>query len=133
MKFKAFSTYVEDLVTNEIPPELLVNLNGGINLFKHREKDDEEKNYYILGEYTEDHLGACINLYYGSFKHFYGDKSDKKFKKKILSTIKHELTHHIESLAGHEPLGDAEDLEVAARIAKKENKKKEKKKNKKNK
>lgn len=128
MKFKAFSDYVNDLITNEIPPALLVHLNGGIHVYKHLQKDDEEKNYYILGEYIEDHLGAYINLYYGSFKHFYGDKSDKKFKKKILSTIKHELTHHIESLAGHEPLGDAEDLEVALRKAKKEKKNKNKKK-----
>ena len=125
MNFKTFNDYVEDLVANQIPPSLLANLNGGIKTYKHLEKDDEEKNYYILGEYIEDNLGAYINLYYGSFKHFYGDLSDEKFKKKILSTIKHELTHHIESLTGHEPLGDTEDMEVEARLAKKEKKKQE--------
>lgn len=115
MKFKAFDDYIGYLVANEIPPILLESLNGGIRLSKALQQDDEEKDYYILGEYIEDNLGSYINLYYGSFMHFYGDKSTMRIKKEILSTIKHELTHHIESLAGNESLALEEDIEVAIR------------------
>ena len=115
MNFKIFNDYVEALVKDVIPPALLENLNGGIRSINSLQKDDEEDDYYILGEYIEDSLGSYINLYYGSFMHFYAHKSDKKIEKKILSTIKHELTHHIESLAGHETLAYEEDIEVAER------------------
>jgi len=115
MKFKEFDEYIDDLVTNEIPPMLLESLNGGIRLSKALQQDDAENDYYILGEYIEDNLGSYINLYYGSFMHFYGDKSNKRIRKEILSTIKHELTHHIESLAGNETLAFEEDIEVAKR------------------
>ena len=115
MKFKDFNNYVNELIDTNIPPMLLEQLNGGIRLIKELKEDDEESDYYILGEYVEDNLGAYINLYYGSFMHFYGDQSDKKMKEEILSTIKHELTHHIESLTGHEDLAHAEDIEVATR------------------
>jgi hypothetical protein len=115
MKFKEFDEYIDYLVTNEIPPTLLKSLNGGIRLSKALQQDDDEKDYYILGEYIEDELGFYINIYYGSFMHFYGDKSNKIIKKEILSTIKHELTHHIESLAGNETLAYEEDIEVAKR------------------
>ncbi len=115
MKFKEFDDYIDYLVTNEIPPTLLESLNGGIRLSKALQQDDDEEDYYILGEYIEDNLGSYINLYYGSFMHFYGDKSNKRIKKEILSTIKHELTHHIESLAGDESLALEEDMEVAKR------------------
>lgn len=115
MKFKEFDDYIEELVINIIPPALLESLNGGIRLSKGLQQDDAEEDYYILGEYIEDGLGSYINLYYGSFMHFYGDQSDKIIKKEILSTIKHELTHHIESLAGNEALAIEEDREVAKR------------------
>lgn len=115
MNFKTFNDYVETLIKNDIPPALVANLNGGIQTMERLQEDDDEDNYYILGEYIEDSLGSYINLYYGSFMHFYGHKSDKKLQKKILATIKHELTHHIESLAGNETLAYAEDIELAAR------------------
>lgn len=115
MKFKELDEYIDNLIRNEIPPVLLETLTGGIRLSEVLQQDDEEENYYILGEYIEDNLGSYINLYYGSFMHFYGDESNKRIKKEILSTIKHELTHHIESLAGNEALADEEDMEVARR------------------
>ena len=115
MKFKEFDNYVEYVVMNEIPQALLTHLNGGIRTSKVLQQDDEEKDYYILGEYIEDQLGSYILLYYGSFIYFYGDKSNEIMKKEILSTIKHELTHHIESLAGSEDLAREEDIEVATR------------------
>lgn len=115
MTFKEFDNYIDYLLTNEIPPALLERLTGGIRISKSLEQDDVEEDYYILGEYIEDNLGSYINLYYGSFMHFYGDKSNIEMKKEILSTIKHELTHHIESLAGNEALAIEEDIEVAKR------------------
>lgn len=119
MNFKAFNDYIDELINHEIPPALLEHLNGGIKAREILQEDDDETDYIILGEYIEDNLGSHINLYYGSFMHFYAHKSDDKFKKKILTTIKHELTHHMESLTGHEYLAYEEDLEVAARKKKK--------------
>ncbi len=53
-------------------------------------------------------MGRGIVLFYGSFLKVYpGLREDERAKGLIMDVLKHELTHHLESLAG------ARDLEIA--------------------
>jgi hypothetical protein len=115
MKIKEFTKYVDYLIENKIPPILLKDLNMGIYVNPIYKEDDVEEDYYILGEYIQNSLGNQIVLYYGSFAYFLKGNSEHDWQKEILETIKHELTHHVEALAGQEDLADEEDMEVYKR------------------
>lgn len=60
----------------------------------------------ILGEYhVRRHLGRGIVLYYGSFLHLYPQLTDEaEALEQISCVLKHELTHHLEHLAGEQDL-----------------------------
>jgi hypothetical protein len=49
-------------------------------------------------------MGRYITIYYGSFSHVYGHLEKKALKEQLRETLKHEFTHHIESLAGERGL-----------------------------
>lgn len=112
MKLDEFITFVEYITDKEIPPILLRDLNLGIIVNPKKQKDDEEKDYYIMGEYIQNEAGNQVLLFYGSFRYFLEDESIKVWHKEIMDTIKHELIHHIEAMAGQEDLALQEDLEV---------------------
>lgn len=115
MNINDFIDYVENITENEIPPILLKDLNLGIQVSNKKKKDDEEKNYYIMGEYIQDSTGNQIVLYFGSFQYLLQGESLDVWQKEIMDTIKHELTHHIEAMAGQEELAFQEDLEELER------------------
>lgn len=115
MNINEFIDYVEYITKNEVPTILLKHLNLGIQVSNKKKKDDEEKNYYIMGEYIQDITGNQIVLYFGSFQYFLRGKHLDVWQKEIMDTIKHELTHHIEAMAGQEELAFQEDNEVANR------------------
>ncbi len=115
MKLDEFIAYVHHITKNEIPSPLLQDLNMGIHVSPNKQKDDEEKDYYIMGEYIQDELGNQVVLYYGSFRYFLEDEPLKIWQKEIMDTIKHELLHHIEAIAGQEDLSLQEDIEVMKR------------------
>ncbi|MBC7959770.1 MAG: metallopeptidase family protein [Vallitaleaceae bacterium] len=115
MKLEAFMDYVTYVAEKEIPSILLRDLNMGIQVNPKKQEDDEERDYYIMGEYIQDELGCGVVLYYGSFRYFLEDDSKETWQKEIMDTIKHELIHHVEAMAGQEDLALQEDLDVLQR------------------
>lgn len=68
---------------------------------KLHKSSDPHKPLYILGEYcNSSSIGRHIILYGGSIDRTYGTLSDDALKKELERIIKHELTHHWESLSG---------------------------------
>ena len=91
----------------KIPKELFEKLNGGIILLPDTKLHEQAVagDLYILGEYHRSRaLGRYIAIYYGSFQRASGHLSKQQLEKKLESTLKHEFTHHIESLAGERDL-----------------------------
>lgn len=106
---------LEELV-REIPEEYYIELNGGVNLSPHCRLSPAALNddLYILGQYHKSsHLGRIITIYYGSFAALYPNASPAEWKKRLRETLRHELTHHLESLAGEKDL----EIEDAKKIA----------------
>jgi len=108
MNIKRFIQKANDIV-GSLPQELFKCLNGGLII---EPKTKKEKDYLIMGEYIEDPgLGKVIVLYYGSFKEFLRNASEREWEEEIKDTIIHELRHHVESLAGVDDLSEEERLE----------------------
>ena len=59
---------------------------------------------YIMGEYCVDELGRYINIYYGSFAALLFDEPKHVWEDELRITLRHELTHHVEGLAGERSL-----------------------------
>lgn len=96
-----------DELAAEIPQELYRELNGGIMLLPEAKLNPQSRrnDLYILGEYHRDgNMGRYINIYYGSFYHVYGHFGREALKDQLRHTLRHEFTHHIESMAGERGL-----------------------------
>lgn len=91
-----------DAATEALPAGIFDGLNGGVNLLA-EEKTDSRGNY-ILGLYHNDIMGRYVEIFYGSFVGLYGDIPPAQFERRLRSTLHHELTHHIEGLAGDRTL-----------------------------
>ncbi|HZK02732.1 MAG TPA: metallopeptidase family protein [Anaerovoracaceae bacterium] len=94
-------------IAQELPKEFYKELNGGILLLPEVKYNPagRNKDLYIMGEYHRGgSMGRYIIIYYGSFQRLYGNLSREKLKKKLAHTLKHEFTHHLESLAGERGL-----------------------------
>ncbi|MFV0362277.1 MAG: metallopeptidase family protein [Suipraeoptans sp.] len=96
-----------DELAAEIPAEFYVDLNGGI-LLKEEVKihpKSRGEDLKIMGEYVRSrYMGRLINIYYGSFMEVYGNLSYNVLRERVNDTLRHELTHHLESLAGYKDL-----------------------------
>jgi len=95
-----------DEIAAELPVGVFRELNGGVSLLdeRKRSKKDPAGGLYTLGEYRRDQMGRYIVIYYGSLVAVYGNCSHKKMRKHLRDVLTHELTHHIESLAGDRSL-----------------------------
>ncbi|NLY70508.1 MAG: metallopeptidase family protein [Clostridiales bacterium] len=94
-------------IASEFPQEFYKELNGGIVLLPQAKLNPLGRNneLYVMGEYHSNRsMGRYIVIYYGSFKRLYGHLSRDALKKKLAQTLKHEFTHHLESLAGEHKL-----------------------------
>ena len=91
-------------MVEELPPEILHGLNCGISL-RHDTLYDEN-GLIILGQYHNEPmgLGRYVTIHYGSMVRVYGHLSKNAFRKELRHVLHHELTHHIESLAGDRSL-----------------------------
>lgn len=103
--------YLSEIV-DEFPKEFFKELNGGITLTQRTVPSQHGHGLYVLGSYNYQPygLGRYIAIHYGSFVRLYGGASIARQKKALYDVLKHELTHHIESLAG------VRDLEEKDRI-----------------
>jgi len=91
-----------DAACEALPQEIFKDLNGGVNLLPDVKKDGSGS--IILGLYHHDAMGRYVEIFYGSIRELYGEISPEKFRERLTKTLHHELTHHIEGLAGDRSL-----------------------------
>ena len=112
MTFEETAEYL-DALADELPPGIAEKLNGGINLLPD-ERPAGKDGLSTLGMYfAGTQMGRYIELYYGSFVKLFGNASKEKFKKELKRTLYHELTHHVENLAGDRSLEYEDDRFMA--------------------
>jgi len=101
-----------DEIAQEIPPAFFGGLSGGVILLEECKLHPEGAgDLYIMGDYNSRRdMGRCIRIYYGSFMRTHGHLPQHVLRERLRSTLLHELTHHLESLAGER------DLEVQDRL-----------------
>ena len=105
-----------DEIANGFPQELFRDLNGGIILIPEAKLNpaSDRNDLYIMGEYHRGGpLGRYISIYYGSFQHIYWHLGKDAIREKLTQVLKHEFTHHLETMAGERGLEikDAQFLE----------------------
>jgi len=96
-----------DELIAELPPEIFTRLNGGVLLLPDVKLSAEARasDLYTLGEYEySPALGRTIRIYYGSILRAHGQMSPEKFREALRAVLHHELTHHLESMAGDHSL-----------------------------
>lgn len=98
---------LEELV-NDLPERIFKELNGGVLLLPNKKISPEARNddLYIMGEYSvSPNMGRLVKIYYGSLEAALGENaSDRRWTKELRKTLHHELTHHLEDLAGENDL-----------------------------
>ncbi len=94
-----------DDILSEFPQELFTELNGGVLLLPGLKRNPASSDLLIMGEYHRSgNLGRFISIYYGSFMQVFGHAGSDELKRQLTQTLKHEFTHHLESLAGERDL-----------------------------
>lgn len=91
-----------DEIADSMPQQLYRELNGGIVLQPNARLHPCAVNndLYILGVYVHDNLGRYIVIYYGSFVKVLSNKPKAEYYSLLSKTLKHEVLHHNEFLAG---------------------------------
>ena len=105
-----------DDIALELPQEFYKELNGGIVLLPEEKKhtNGNINELYILGEYhSGGEMGRFIAIYYGSFSQVYGYLPKEQLKQQLKRTLRHEFTHHLESLAGRRDLEIKDERDIA--------------------
>jgi hypothetical protein len=102
-----------DEIAADLPREIFRGLNGGYVLSP--EELFDANGLVILGHYHhQPHgLGRYISVYYGSIFHLYGHLPTRRFREKLKYVLHHELTHHLESLAGDKSLEIQDEIDKA--------------------
>lgn len=92
-------------IVEKFPQEIFKELNGGIILLPELKRNKIGNGLFIMGEYHKGgSQGRFITIYYGSFEKVYGHLDKLSLKNKLTEVLKHEFTHHLESLAGERGL-----------------------------
>ena len=104
-----------DEIAAELPEEIFDRLNGGVSLLPDKKlcESDPAGGLLTLGEYRRDQMGRYIVLYYGSICAVHGYKSRGEMRECLRKLLAHELTHHIESLAGERDLEIEDEMDLA--------------------
>lgn len=126
MTFQEFGQLLDE-IAEELPQEIFVNLNGGINLIPdilYHPEGGEGGNLYILGQYHHGgNLGRYITIYYGSFMKLYGMRTSQFLKQELDRVVRHEFLHHLESMAGEKDLEVQDAIDLARYKAAKDRRK----------
>ena len=103
-----------DEAAAELPEDIYVHLNGGINLLPDAKPHPEGagNDLYIMGEYCYNSLGRYINVFYGSLMRVYGYLPPDGLKRRMSEILKHEFIHHLESLAGEKELAVKDIIDI---------------------
>jgi len=109
---------VLDNLIDELPPGIYKGLNCGVSLLPDIVYDDN--GLLILGQYhvQPQGLGRYVTINYGSICAAHGHLGANDFREKVKHVLHHELTHHLESLAGDRSLEikDAIDIRKMLRL-----------------
>ena len=103
-----------DEIAAELPEEVFRELNGGVNLLPEvkRSEFDPDGGLYTLGEYRRDQMGRYIVIYYGSIRLVHGRDTYEQMRANLKKVLTHELTHHLESLAGDRDLEIKDEIQL---------------------
>ena len=93
---------VLDEAVERLPEGIFDDLNGGVNLLPDEKLGEDGR--WILGLYHHDSMGRYVEIFYGSFCRVFPDATDAEFAEELEKTLRHELTHHVESKAGDRTL-----------------------------
>ena len=93
-----------DMLAEELPEEFYKDLNAGIVLTPEVKRSPHGDDLLIMGEYSRSNLGRGISIYGGSLNSAYGWMSEEQMTEQLREVLRHEFTHHIESLAGERGL-----------------------------
>jgi len=98
------SQLVLDELVDELPPEIFKGLNCGVALIP--DTTYSPNGLMILGQYHFEPrgLGRYVTIHYGSIFEAHGHLPPELFREKIKEVLHHELTHHLENLAGDRTL-----------------------------
>ena len=113
-----FDTAQEALaeLMDELPPGIFDKLNGGVILLPDTayRPEPELRHLCVLGRYHYQPLGLgrFITVHFGSFLQTYGYLPPDEQREKLRGILHHELTHHIESLAGDHSLERQDELDL---------------------
>lgn len=102
-------------ITDELPEDFFVNLNGGIRLIPEAKIHPAavSSDLYIMGEYHYDSvMGRYISIYYGSFMRTCSFLPLPALRERIAHTLKHEFRHHLESQGGQRDLEIIDDTQI---------------------
>jgi hypothetical protein len=102
-----------DEIAADLPQEIFKRLNGGYVLTEEVMRD--ANGFYILGQYhvQPTGLGRYVTVHYGSICEVFGNISPRMFREKLKFVLHHELTHHLESLAGDKSLEIQDEVDKA--------------------
>jgi len=103
LTFEESQIALDELIDN-LPSEIFRGLNCGVSLLPDTKYD--ANGLMILGQYTIDPrgLGRYVTIYHGSMVLCHGHLPPEQFREKLKGTLHHELTHHLENLAGDRSL-----------------------------
>ena len=93
---------VLDEAVEALPEGIFDDLNGGVNLLPDEKRGEDGR--LILGLYHNDAMGRWVEIFYGSFLRVFPEATDEAFAEELRKTLRHELTHHVESKAGDRTL-----------------------------
>ena len=112
-----------DVIAAELPDEVFRDLNGGVSLLPDTKISDADPDggLYTLGEYRRDQMGRYIVIYYGSILAVHGRDTAARMRANLKRVLTHELTHHLESLAGERDLEIEDEIELDEYLYRKEN------------
>lgn len=104
---------VLDEIAAALPREIFRGLNGGYVLTDETIFDGD--GLVIMGMYHHEPLGLgrYITVHYGSLLAVYGFMPPQIFREKLKEVLHHELTHHLESLAGDRSLEIQDEIDRA--------------------
>ncbi len=123
MSFEEANAWLDE-VADGIPEDIFRELNGGIVLLPAIKLSPEGPGLYTLGMYHYEPygMGRYVSLYYGSFVQVYRGRGVEAQKQGLKEVLYHELTHHIESMAGVRDLEVKDEIFIAEYRKKKDDK-----------
>lgn len=103
-------------LADSIPPAIYRELNGGIILLPDTRLHPQSArgDLYLLGQYHYEPsgFGRYITIYYGSLQRVCGHLPRGQQVKQLREVLYHELTHHLEHLAGDRSLEIQDELDL---------------------